>query len=682
MPTSPNDLPNTEDLPDDDLDLVDIPDADEDVIDDEAASDIPESDDDLVNSGDEEGASSDSDEPVDPDGAEDDADILGEDADETAEPAPGPASSNGPRMPVFEPMHNVREVAKQLVLLEDHLAQPDKHCPDCIRKHLLTAEAFAEEAVTLDKTGQYRDLLVPLPEKIRAIGRAYLGADKPSRHAVAQRARELRKELSKVGFSSVSGAGANAPSSSATTKPKVPLDVAVAKVKQALKGLPGLHGVKPGDRCVKIAASPDLIGRLPSEVLGWPIVARGISLDPRTKPVAASRYAGSKNLHTARIKPGMAVLYGKPLADGKVEWRRGHAIAIENETVTVSDRDAGRLAVHPGRVVLAPAKPVSSELRGRMVERWWIDDRSGTPVEKAVAPYRLGEQALVVADVIQSLFEAHMGNLCENEVRFAEAAVPAVQSLSPEAAARLRTFVCTVIVPNKVLRGALVNAIYESNLKPEAVGDGGNSVGLWQLNIRGAGAGMTVAERQDPVIATKRILEEFVRRASSAWFRNPITRDIAAGVARQPKMAPSIGEYAKAWAIEVERPKYQAAEGALRQRTADRLFGAPNVTSWAEAAKEKVQETVAPVVETVGPVVEPVVEAVRPVVETVVPPAFTPWVEPVPERTLVIPPEREDGGFLTWPVILIGAIVAGGLALATGIVTLGGVRASDEGWIR
>lgn len=53
--------------------------------------------------------------------------------------------------PILNPMFNLREVAKHLILLEDHLFHSGKRCTQCIIKHLLTIEAFLEEAVTLDK---------------------------------------------------------------------------------------------------------------------------------------------------------------------------------------------------------------------------------------------------------------------------------------------------------------------------------------------------------------------------------------------------------------------------------------------------------------------------------------------------------------------------------------------------
>ena len=62
------------------------------------------------------------------------------------------------------PGFSARECAKQLVLLEDHLACPGKDCPDCIAKHRLAAEGFAEEALTL---GGRASWLMSLPANIR-----------------------------------------------------------------------------------------------------------------------------------------------------------------------------------------------------------------------------------------------------------------------------------------------------------------------------------------------------------------------------------------------------------------------------------------------------------------------------------------------------------------------------------
>lgn len=60
---------------------------------------------------------------------------------------------------ILDPRFNLRETAKHLILLEDHLFHEGKRCKDCILKHLLTIEGFLEEAITLDKTGEYTQMI-------------------------------------------------------------------------------------------------------------------------------------------------------------------------------------------------------------------------------------------------------------------------------------------------------------------------------------------------------------------------------------------------------------------------------------------------------------------------------------------------------------------------------------------
>lgn len=55
--------------------------------------------------------------------------------------------------------------------------------------------------------------------------------------------------------------------------------------------------------------------------------------------------------------------------------------------------------------------------------------------------------------------------------------------------------------------GAVANAYRESALNPAASGDNGESIGLFQLYSNGAGKGMSVADRADPRLNTRRILE-------------------------------------------------------------------------------------------------------------------------------------------------------------------------------
>ena len=99
-------------------------------------------------------------------------------------------------LPVMDPMYNMREMCKQIILLEDHLFQKEKRCHDCICKHFLTIEALAEEAITLDKSHKYPEL-EEIPTKVRAITKKYISNhNDSSQHAVTgQDLRELRKGL-------------------------------------------------------------------------------------------------------------------------------------------------------------------------------------------------------------------------------------------------------------------------------------------------------------------------------------------------------------------------------------------------------------------------------------------------------------------------------------------------------
>lgn len=58
---------------------------------------------------------------------------------------------------ILDPRFNLREAAKNCILLEDHLFQYGKRCADCIKKHCLMIEGFLEEGVTLDKNREHTD---------------------------------------------------------------------------------------------------------------------------------------------------------------------------------------------------------------------------------------------------------------------------------------------------------------------------------------------------------------------------------------------------------------------------------------------------------------------------------------------------------------------------------------------
>lgn len=60
--------------------------------------------------------------------------------------------------PILDPKFNMREVAKQALLLEDHLNNLKKRCYDCIRKHFLIVDGLLEEAVSLEQNVDLRSV--------------------------------------------------------------------------------------------------------------------------------------------------------------------------------------------------------------------------------------------------------------------------------------------------------------------------------------------------------------------------------------------------------------------------------------------------------------------------------------------------------------------------------------------
>jgi len=97
----------------------------------------------------------------------------------------------GGRVPLTSPIFNLREIAKQLLLLERHLLYGNQYCDDCIRKHLLTVEALAEEAVSLDQTGVWTAGCEELAEAVR--GWIETAADAGGQAQVFGLAQEIRK---------------------------------------------------------------------------------------------------------------------------------------------------------------------------------------------------------------------------------------------------------------------------------------------------------------------------------------------------------------------------------------------------------------------------------------------------------------------------------------------------------
>ena len=97
------------------------------------------------------------------------------------------------RRTLSDPFFSLREAVKHMTLLEDHLGHPYKVCPDCIRKHLLTIEAFAEEAAALDTIGVCRDAAEGVAEDARLWMEAF--QDESPALDLAQQVRAVRKNL-------------------------------------------------------------------------------------------------------------------------------------------------------------------------------------------------------------------------------------------------------------------------------------------------------------------------------------------------------------------------------------------------------------------------------------------------------------------------------------------------------
>jgi len=124
----------------------------------------------------------------------------------------GPGGRPGKSKPpvVLNPNFNVREILKQMILLGEHLTDPsgEKVCYDCILKHLLSIEGYAEEAQTLVTGDCKLKHEVDLPGII-AKARAWISRAKEAHdrgdgagctleyRAVAQEVRKERKKLLK-----------------------------------------------------------------------------------------------------------------------------------------------------------------------------------------------------------------------------------------------------------------------------------------------------------------------------------------------------------------------------------------------------------------------------------------------------------------------------------------------------
>jgi hypothetical protein len=106
------------------------------------------------------------------------------------------------KMDLMDPKHNLREIAKQLILLEDHMAHKHKRCIDCMTKHYLMVEGLLEEAITLDKKGEHTKEIQNIMQQIQPAVMNVIDLVKKNKmtddvyHSTCQILRKVRKEIS------------------------------------------------------------------------------------------------------------------------------------------------------------------------------------------------------------------------------------------------------------------------------------------------------------------------------------------------------------------------------------------------------------------------------------------------------------------------------------------------------
>jgi hypothetical protein len=135
-------------------------------------------------------------------------------------------------------------------------------------------------------------------------------------------------------------------------------------------------------------------------------------------------------------------------------------------------------------------------------------------------------------------------------------------------------------LPRNAGLAAIVNAYRESSLGKNAIGDNGHSVGLFQLNDRGAGKGMTTEARLDPRTNTETILNREVMADSGATFREAAA------------MNGSVADLAAIFTRDVERPADIPKEQARSRELAETMFVLvpPHLTAAEDAKLAKMSD--------------------------------------------------------------------------------------------
>ena len=80
--------------------------------------------------------------------------------------------------PVSDPTYNMRLIAQNSLLLEEHLVDKRKYCKDCIAKHMLLNQAYVVEALMLagNKVSEY-PMMLELDDFFEAIFKSWLDTE-------------------------------------------------------------------------------------------------------------------------------------------------------------------------------------------------------------------------------------------------------------------------------------------------------------------------------------------------------------------------------------------------------------------------------------------------------------------------------------------------------------------------
>ena len=103
--------------------------------------------------------------------------------------------------PIMDPRLNLKEITKNLLLLEDHLFHEGMRCQDCLGKHLVLSSAYATEAISLDKDRKYSEDINNAIKNINNIHKQIIEAQKKGNltdedcNRIAQEIRKIRKPL-------------------------------------------------------------------------------------------------------------------------------------------------------------------------------------------------------------------------------------------------------------------------------------------------------------------------------------------------------------------------------------------------------------------------------------------------------------------------------------------------------